>query len=347
VSAFPFTLAIGPSSGTRPIQEVTDFESWSLDNNLDDGCALEFSCRGDSDAGRLISELETDVWLYRGPTVVQRFRITGLSQSWDADGSNNLSISSTCYRRLIKKSYVRNTLTFSSVTQGQIVADLIAHAQAAPGGSLGITNGPLDATVSRDRTYDPGENIFEAIVNLSKIIDGIAWDINADLELIVKRQNDFPTQVQPVVLGVTARTMERPSSAEQFANAAIVTGNVEATVPALAATVDVATDPRGRWERFVSIGQETNQTALQERADGLVLESLSPVSTWTVSMEPSRYFSDAEYQIGDFVTIVRPRDAASVVGVSSARIDAQTISRQVTLNADGELEVTVTFVELP
>lgn len=343
----PFTIAIGPASGTRPIQEVTDFDAWALDNNLDDGCSFNFSCRGDADAGRLISELETDVWLYRGPTIIQRFRVTGVSQSWDSDGSNTLAIASTCYRRLLKKAFVRSPLSFSGVSQGAIVSGLVAHAQAAPGGSLGITDGSLGPAILRDREYAVGQNVFDAIVDLAKIEDGIAWDVNADLELVVTTQLGFPTRVQPVELGVTARSMERPSSSEQFGNAAIVTGNVESTIPAFSATVDVATDPRGRWERFVSIGQETDQTALQERADGLILESLSPVATWTVQMEPSRYFFDAEYEIGDLVTIVRPRDAASVIGSSAPRIDAQTISRQVELTADGELNVVVTFVELP
>jgi len=342
----PFTVAIGPASGTRPIQEVTDFDAWTLDNNLDDGCSFSFSCRGDSEAGRLISELESDVWLYRGPTLTQRFRVTGVSQSWDSDGSNTLSIASTCYRRLLKKAFVRSPLSFSG-SQGSIVSGLVAHAQAAPGGSLGITDGSLGPAILRDREYEVGQNVFDAIVDLAKIENGIAWDVTAGLELIVTTQLGFPTRVQPVELGVTARSMERPSSSEQFANAAIVTGNVESTVPAFSATVGVATDPRGRWERFASIGQEIDQTALQERADGLILQSLSPVATWSVEMEPSRYFFDAEYEIGDLVTIVRPRDAASVIGSSAPRIDAQTISRQVQLSADGELAVVVTFVELP
>jgi hypothetical protein len=347
VSSFPFTVAIGPASSARPIQEVTDFDSWTLDNNLDDGCSLEFSCRGDSDAGRLISELETDIWLYRGPTIIQRFRVTGVSQDWNENGGNNLFITSSCYRRLLKKSFVRSPLSFTNVSQGDIVSGLVAHAQAASGGSLGITDGSLGPAILRDRNYEVGQNVFDAIVDLAKIENGIAWDVNADLELIVTTQLGFPTRTQPVELGVTARRMERPSSSEQFANASIVTGNVEATVPAFASTVDVGTDPRGRWERFVSLGQESDQAALQERADGLILESLSPVSTWTVDMEPTRYFFDAEYEIGDLVTVVRPRDAASVVGSSAPRISAQTISRQVTLTADGDLQVIVTFVELP
>jgi hypothetical protein len=343
----PFTLAVGPSSGTRPVQQVTDFDLWTLDNNLDDGCSLTFTTRIDSEAARQIQELITDVWLYRNAVPVQRFRVTSVDLEWDADGRAVANIGSTCYRRLLKKAHVNSTLTFSQVNQGDIVWDLIQHAQAQTNGNLGITLGNAGPTLLRDRTYEVGSNIFDMIFNLSQVIGGITWNVNADLELIVGTQFTFPTQIQPIILGVTARRMVRPSNADKFGNVAIVTGDQEATTVVIEEAVTLAFDPRGRWERLASFPTTILQDSLQEAAEGLIEETISPLTTWEVEMEPDRYFSDVEFEIGEFGTLVVPRSSILPVGSSAEMLTVQTISRSISQTADGDVRVICTFVEVP
>jgi hypothetical protein len=346
VALIPFTVAIGPSTGTRPIQEVIDYASWTLDNNLDDGCSIQFSTRGDSVSASLIDELATDVWLYRGPILVQRFRVTSVEQTWDADGNDDVTVVATCYRRLIRKSHVRSELVFTQIAQDQIILDLIQHAQAATGGSLGITSGTLASGTLRDRIYPVGTNVFTAIVEFTQIDDGVEWNVNADLELDVRDRLSLPLRSMPVQLGVTARRLTRPSNAEQFGNAAIAIGNPENTDAVIAEDPGLATDPRGRWERFVSVTADTQQE-VDDLANGLVVQAVSPLSTWIIEMEPDRYFLDAEYDIGDQITIIQPRSTVFAIGTPAPRLNAQIISRQITQTADGEVEVTVTAIEVP
>jgi hypothetical protein len=345
VAVIPFTIAVGPNTGTRPIQEVTDFQSWTLDNNLDDGCSISFQTRGDSIAASLIDELATDVWLYRGPILVQRFRVTSVEQTWDADGNDDVTVVATCYRRLLRKSHVRSELVFTGIAQDQIILDLIQHAQAATGGSLGITAGSLTSGTLRDRIYPQGTNIFTAIVEFTQIDNGVEWNVNADLELDVRDRLSLPLQPMPVQLGVTARSLTRPSTAEQFGNAAIAIGNPENTDAVIAEDAGLPTDPRGRWERFVSVTADTQQE-VQDLADGLIEQAVSPLSTWIIQMEPDRYFSDAEYDIGEQVTIIQPRSTVFAIGTPAPRLNAQIISRQITQTADGEVQVTVTAIEV-
>lgn len=335
----PFTLAVGPSSGARPVQEINDYTVWRLDNNLDDGCNITFAARGDTLAARLITELETDVWVYRLGQLVQRFRVTSVEQVWQSDGETTIDVTGICYRRILRSRLVRTPLLFTAQTQGQIIADLIAHAQAADGGNLGITYGALESTIVRDREYQVGANIWDAITEMTRVEDGIAWDIDSDLELSVRLQTDFPTVTTPIVLGATARRLARPSSAEQFANATIVTGNTAATAPEIAQSPTITTDPRGRWERFVSVAAESEQAALAERAQGILNESLSPVSVWQAEMIPSRYFGDIELNIGQFCTVIRP-------GTGQA-IPVQVIARSISQTAEGDVLVTVSAIELP
>jgi hypothetical protein len=335
----PFTLGIGPSSASRPIQEINDYTVWRLDNNLDDGCSITFSARGGSLAAQLIKELETDVWVYRLGQIVQRFRIVALEENWREDGEDLIDVVAICYRRILRSRFVRSPLSFVAETQGQIVADLIAHAQAADGGNLGITYGALEPTIARDREYQVGQNIWDAITDLTRVEDGISWDVDEALELQVRLQTDYPTVSTPIALGTTARRLSRPSSSDQFGNATIVTGNTEATTPVIAQTSGISTDPRGRWERFVSSSGEADQAALVERANGVLQGAISPVSVWQADMVPSRYFGDIELQIGQFCSVVRPR--------TTQVIPVQVIARSISQTSEGDVLVIVSAIELP
>ena len=340
----PFSLGIGPASGNRPVQTVIDYDAWTLDNNLDDGCAVTFSARGKSLASTFINELDTDCFVYRAGTLVQRFRIISVEQTWQANGEDEISVVAVCYRRLLRSRHVRQPLSFVNVPQGDIVWALIQHAQAADNGNLGITAGSLEQTVLRSRDYETGDNIFEAINDLASVDNGIAWNIDANLVLDVRLQRAFPLRNVPIELGVTAQTMSRPSSAEQFGNVAIVTGDVEATDTVLLETVGLTGDVRGRWEKFVSVGGETDQTALIERAVGVLQESLSPVSVWNIEMIPARYFRDLELEIGQFVSLVEPRSIVFAQTPSTVAL-LQVIERKVTQTADGDIQVAIAAIE--
>ncbi len=341
-----FSLAVGlPSTG--PVQEVIDFGQWSLDNNLDDGCAISFDIRGNSVAAQAIDELATDVWLYRGSALYQRFRIVNTSQQWGPDGEDILTVSAACYRRLLKSRHVRSPLSYVATSQGTIAWNLVQHAQAATNGSLGITLGSAGPVVNRDRTYVVGQNIFDAIVEMTQIANGFTWNINASLQLEISQAALYPVATMPCELGVVARSMARPSSAERFGNVSIATGDSSSTTPVISEAAGLPTDTRGRWERLASLSAVKAQAQLVELGNGLLEQSISPVSTWRIEMEPTRYFADAEYQLGTIFTIVQPRSTVYPVGTPAPTVQAQVISRNVTQSADGALTVVITAVELP
>lgn len=339
-----FTLAVGTSG---PVQQVTDFDAWTLDNNLDDGCSIAFTLRGNSVAALIIDELVTDVFLYRGPTLFQRFRIVAVSQDWGPDGQDSVSIAAVCYRRMLKSRHARTDLTYTATSQGTIVWNLIQHAQAATNGNLGITLGTSGPAILRDRAYVAGQNLFDAITEMTQIDNGLTWDINAQLQLNISQPSAYPTIAMPCELGVVARAMSRPSSAEKFGNATITTGDSLVTVPYIAEAPGLALDPRGRWEKFTSVGSVKEQAQLVELGDGLVEEAISPVSVWRIEMEPTRYFFDAEYELGDIITVVQPRSTVYPIGVAAPTIQTQVISRSVSETADGATSVVITAVELP
>lgn len=336
-----FTIAAGPASGAVPMEEITDYDGWSLDNNLDDGCSFQFSSQTEFDPTYL-SELMSDIWLYRDGVLYQRFRVTNIQQDYGPNIDLNLSVSAACYRRLLKSRHVRSTLTYAGVSQGDIVWNLVQHAQAATNGSLGITLGNAGPVVPRDRTYQPGTNIFDAITELTQIDNGLTWNITPQRQLVVSQPSLYPVIANPIQIGVTARRMLRPSSAERFANAALVTGDSMSTTLQIAEAPGLPIDARGRWERYQSLSQVKEQAQLAELADGLVQQSISPVTTWRIEMEPSRFFFDIELQLGDLVTIITPNLAGSFTP-----LNGQVLSRNISQDGDGNTTVIVNVVELP
>lgn len=337
-----FSLAVGPSTGTVPVMQLNEWSSWQLDNNLDDGCSFQLSAQGGTYEASFIVELESDIWVYRGSNLFQRFRVTNVQAEWTTDYNWTIAVSAVCYRRLLRARYVRSTLTYSATSQGTIVWNLIQHAQAATNGNLGITLGSSGPAILRDRTYLPGANIFDAISELTQIDNGLTWDIDESLQLIISQPSAYPTAPMPCQLGVVARRMSRPSSADRFANVTIVTGDSMTTTPNIAEAPGLALDPRGRWERYQALSQVKEQPQLVELGDGLLQQSMSPVSVWRIEMEPSRYFLDAEYQLGDFITVEQPMAAGP-----APLFMAQVLSRNISQDADGQTVVVLTAVEVP
>ncbi len=83
-------------------------------------------------------------------------------------------------RRFITKSY-------TGTDAGAIAWDLINTAQAETYGSIGITQGTINATVNRDRTYSNDE-ITKSLIHLSnsQIINGFEFEITNSKVLTVK-----------------------------------------------------------------------------------------------------------------------------------------------------------------
>lgn len=340
-----YTIAVGPYL-SGPVQELTFYDSWTLDKNLDDGCTFSFTVPGYSPEAAYISELDTDVWVYRSGLLDQRFRIIQVNQTWGPSGEDVIGVQAVCYRRLLGSRYVTSNLQFDQVSQGDIIWGLIDHTQSQLNGDLGITVGNLGPTVLRDRTYEVGQNILDVIVDMTNVIGGPTWDIDENLELVVSRADLYPFNPAPVVLGATANALSRPSSASKFGNVALVSGNGQETSTVIAEAIGLPTDPRGRWERRASYPNVVLQDTLQGHAEGLLTDFQAATTIWQVDVAQERYFSDAQYKLGDFVELVQPASTAAVVGSPAVRVFGQIMAIQVQQANSGEVSVSMRVLEL-
>lgn len=84
-----------------------------------------------------------------------------------------------CYDWLeqLNHRYTADEVTFTAEDAGQIAWSLIDTTQSDTDGDMGITEGTIEVTVDRDRTYF-NQNIMEAIINLANVISGFDFEIN-------------------------------------------------------------------------------------------------------------------------------------------------------------------------
>ena len=343
-----FTVAVGDSSASIPKQEITSFDSMSLNSSLDGGSDVAFTVPGNSATARLINELASDVWVYRNGSIFQRYRIVGVGQTWGPDNDDVVSVQGVCYKRIVNARHLQAPLSFTDTGQADIVAAIYAHTQSQPGGDWGVTDGTLDNDGRfRDRSYALGENIGTILSNLSGVLGGPSWGVSGDLTLEVRSSDPatFPVQGVPLMLGGTARSLTRNAGTGEFANSVFVDGDSSVTYPVTADVANILTDPRGRWERAAGFPNVTEQATLAEKADGLVAQYASPVATWSCEIEASRYLTDAPFSPGDLVTVVVPETVAAPIGNPGFSVTGQVMNLALGFTADGALSVSMEVIE--
>jgi hypothetical protein len=298
------TVAVGPASGSSPSQELTAFTGVSCRFHFTGGDTLSFQTTARSAEALYIDELASDVWLF-GP-VEQRYRIINVGQSWVESGESTVDVQAVNYKKLLGSRHVGpGGLTYTQMDQGDIVWNFIVHTQARTGGNWGVTKGVSTTGVLRDRTYLEGDNLGKIADELQNVIDGLWWDIDINKVYSAAKPSSFATLLNPIQLGINARTMQRVSAADRFANVAYGTGS-DTTTPVWAQTATLASDPRGRWEAAHGWTTVILQATLQQHTDGALLDTSAPLTAWTVVMEPDRWDIDSLMMPGDFVVLVRP-----------------------------------------
>jgi hypothetical protein len=344
ISAYPFTVGVGPP-GADIAQELTDFSKVSMRFNRVTGDTLNFDTRGSSVEAAHISELATDVVL-EGP-IAQRYRVISVEQDWGENGEDVVTVQAVCYKRLLAARHVWTEagLAFAGVDQGSIVWGLYQHTQAQTGGGWGVTAGSLVTGVTRDRNYEPGENLADLAKALQEVENGMWWWVDAGLQINAALPSTFPTHAHPLVRGVNARRLKRSGSGAGYANAARGDADPDTTVPVYREHVDIATDPRGRWEKLQSWGTVQLQDTLIEYTEGVIEAGTHPVASWTASIEPARWLTDSQYLPGSFVVLVIPPTEAAPVSTGARKAVGQLVELGIDINADGAVDVQAAFRE--
>ena len=122
----------------------------------------------------------TRLLIYRADKLIWAGVIWEITEdAQDDEGAVNVQCTEI-FHILSEKRYTSNSYT--NTDAGQIAWGLINTTQGLTGGNLGITQGTIQATQNRDRTY-LDEKIGEKIIQLTEVINGFDFEITPSIKV--------------------------------------------------------------------------------------------------------------------------------------------------------------------
>lgn len=291
-------------AGTPPFgvgrRELTKAYGRALIPRVDGAWSATFTLDGRSDEALEIQSLATDLIIYREGGKLFRGRIS--AENDNGDGTNHVTqFTAIDYRGVLTDSRFvgKDGRVFGGVDQGAIAWLLISENQALPGGNLGIIDGAGSVSGTlRDRTYDPGKPIGEAIDELYRVSGGGDWEIDANLAL----NRYYPRRGTSTGFTLdykgTVAKFSRLLSSKDFGNSVMATGS-QGLTPAVATDPGVSSDPRGLWQRSVGFPSVLEQTTLGTKAFWLLDQTSVLRPEIVVTLTPGRWHGPDELWIGD------------------------------------------------
>lgn len=335
------TPAVGPANG-GPRQELTSFGSVTLQCDLD-GVTISVVVDGGSPEAPYIDELASDLWVLGD--VPMRMRLWAVWQDWDKDGDDRISMQGVTYKRLLNRRLVGpGGLSFASTTDSAAVLwGLWQHTQAKVGGNLGVTAGNYLVGRTAGRNYIEGDNIGDLASQLAASED-LWWDVDANLVFTAATLSMMPFNVQPLQLGVNVDGLQRASGGADYADNVFGTAG-QGTTGAWAADPNLATNPRGLWERAFGWTTVKDQATLIDHTNAALPTAMQQLAHWNVDMTAERWITDSRLMPGDFAVLVVPRSLAAPIGAPAARVAVQVTSTVINFTGDGDFDVKLVVSE--
>lgn len=373
------------------IAELTGAYSRQLVQKLGEPAELRFSIDGRSDDAATVQELQHDVFAWRwddtrGSDVCMFRGPVDHSQDTISQQAHTVNFVVHDYFATLERRFILDALpiVLAGYDQDALVGNLLARAGGGatpfvpyqPGSIIPLSAVIVDPSgagrarlgATRDRTYQGGKSIGEAIDELSKVSGGFDYDVipepqAADTLPVVDQTPGsalgtlgpgrdalrifYPSRGitrtdMALIYGGNVSTVSRTVNSSDYANYIRSLGNNAATDPnaaqliGVAANSDAATAIVGWWPFADSAPSDVNQQAtLDQRAAGLLASMGVLVPSYTIDLRPGTYVWGTP-NIGDSCPLV----------IRSGRLAVNTTVRVVGITYDvgddGEEDVEIT-----
>lgn len=202
--------------------------------------------------------------------------------------------------------YTAEEVIYTDTDAGAIAWDLIDDTQAQTNGDFGITEGTIDTTMNRDRTYY-NKNILEAIIELSNVINGFDFEINTSKVFNVY---DFQgvDRSNSVILeyGLNITTMRIMEDFSKIVNRGIILGDTGYIGDSLRVERN-DTDAQALYKVREALSNETTTSetdTLQEKGDALIRKYQLPLYKISMNIVRGGTPSIADFAIGDIIRLI-------------------------------------------
>jgi len=173
-----YSLKVKNAAGNY-IEEITSWNSfqyfWEL--NRAGGCNISFNIDDPKFTQDNLFPARHYIDIFRGDRKLWSGILSGVSGNV-GDISGKLTLIFSGYLALLEKMEVSPAgKVFTDVEQGTILWTLIDDFQNLPNGDCGITQGNVTTGITRDRTYSPFKNVYEAYQQMTEVINGCDIEI--------------------------------------------------------------------------------------------------------------------------------------------------------------------------
>lgn len=328
-----FVLA---SAAGEPIAEFLHATDQTVTWRRDDPCEASLTVLGNDPVAADIEELLTDLLVYRDRRLVFRGRIGPTADTLDGT-THTVQVNAVDYRGLLERRIVWASVSYASLDQADIAWDLIDTSQALDGGDVGIYRGSGDTTgVVRDRNYEAGKRIGEALQQLGQVSNGFEWEIDASLGFNVFYPTRGSVRDFVVEYGATVQALTRNVDPGRYANAVRYAGD-DTTTPVTAEADDIATRPEGRFDVALGDTEISVQQTVADHAETQLNARGSIVPSYTFQLRPGVWDGPDELWVGDTTRVV----------IQSGRLNVNTLDRieELTVNVGDVEQVDLVFGE--
>lgn len=330
-------IAILPTG--EPIVDLRGASSRRATFRLTEPSGIDWKMDGLDPAAAAVDELATDVLVYRNGEKLLRARAGATGDTLGND-AHDVDFTALDYRALIARRTVwpGSSAVFTATEQAAIAWELIADTQALTGGDAGVTRGFGRVTgISRDRTYEVGKKLGEALDQLARVDGGFDWEIDPELAFNVHYPARGTFKDFVAHYGATVSAVKRQVDPSEYANAIRHSGAEGGPTPVTRTVADLATRREGRWEDQVGDTDVTVASTLAEKADWYLSERSVIRPSYTATLAPGVWAGPSTLWLGDTCRLV----------IRSGRLDVNTMARvfelSVTIGDDGGETVEVTF----
>lgn len=307
---------------------LSHVRSRSITFRLTEPGEASFDIDGRSPQALNIDELTKDLHCTRDGQELFRGRIGSVQDELGAN-EHRTSVTALDYREVLNRRllFSDSTLTYEQLDQAEIAWRLILQTESRDGTIWHITPGEGSSTDEgnayggstgrvRDRTYEAGKSIGEAIQQLSEVIDGFDWDITPRNERDMTLDIFYPRRGEDrgVVLeygGSLVNSVRREVDPSEYANAIRIKGRDQDDgsdpTPVELTVVDENGDfdqrPEGRWDKEYTT-DIVLQSTLEDRAQWQLDQAQALIPSYTVTLTEGAWGGPSHIWLGDMVQLV-------------------------------------------
>jgi len=303
-------------------QEITKARNRKLTFRTTEPSSVSFDLDGRNAEALLITELVTDLWVYRQdapvpgvapPPAETLFRGRfGPDQDEIDENQHTSSFTATDYRDWLNRQVLfdADTLTYTAQDISTIAVSLINTITGAGHPGLhpvfSVAGVPATGNV-QTVTFEPGVSVADDLNTITALSPGANWDIDPTLALMIwpgpagRGVNNGIWYTYPGNVRTFTRTLDTSTYGTDIRINGQATTDTGATTPARKTAVDIATRPEGRFDINIGATDVTVQAQLNALADQALTDHQVILPTYSLTLRPGVWQGPDQVWLGDTV----------------------------------------------